>query len=138
MNDREYEETKARIVALVERWVRATGLGWWKITSAYDRTGGDFAEAIERTGNFQRGSAARCFAEWRYGIATILWNMPLIAEFDDEELEMVVVHELMHVFLNEMASPKPADLAHEERVATSLQKAFMWARDAARDEGSPS
>lgn len=49
----------------------------------------------------------------------------------DEEIEYVVVHELMHVFLNEM---REQGQQHEERVATLLAKAFLWVRDQTREE----
>jgi len=47
----------------------------------------------------------------------------------EDEIEATVVHELMHIFLNEMQSDS-VDVNHEERVASTLQKAFMLVRGA--------
>ena len=49
-----------------------------------------------------------------------------------KEIEKVVVHELMHVFLNET---REEGIDHEERVATQLQKAFFWIRNGIMEDG---
>lgn len=135
MNDAEYEAQRERLHVLSERWVRAIGLGWWKVTLSYDRTGEDFADSTKSSGGWRSTAAARCFADWRYAEATIIWNMPELEHVDDEALEGVFVHELMHVFLNELRPVSEVDdeqhVPHEERVCTTLTKAFMWIRDAA-------
>ena len=135
MNDAEYEQQQARLLALSDAWVRAIGLGWWKIVISYDRTGEDFAESVKKEGGLRSQIAARCFPDWKYGMATILWNMPALPDLDDDDLEQMFVHELMHIFLNETRSGNNSDdwLDHEERVATTLAKGFLWIRDRARD-----
>ena len=135
MNDAEYEQQVARLLALADQWVRPIGLGWWRINLAYDREGADFADSAVKVGGFQSGTLARCFADWRYGTATIVWNMPDVARTSDDELESAFVHELVHVFLHEMqeGARQSVQRPHEERVATTLAKAFLWIRDHARD-----
>lgn len=134
MDDAKYEAQRERIVMLAKRWISAIGLGWWRITNSYDRTGEDFADSTTRAGGFRTGTAARCFPEWRYGFATIVWNMPEVAEMDDEVLENTFVHELMHIYLHELRGDEESDhLDHEEHAATSLAKAFIWIRDAAAE-----
>lgn len=132
MNDAEYAAQVDRLKALAERWIHAIGLGWWRITNSYDRTGEDFHDSVSRVGGFRTGTVARCFPEWRYGIATIVWNMPEVETQDDEQLELVFVHELMHIFLHELRGNEDGDhLDHEDHVATTLSKGFIWARNAA-------
>jgi hypothetical protein len=133
MDDAEYEKQKARLIALSEAWIHPIGLGWWRVNLSYDRTGEDFFASVEKAGNFRSQSVARCFADWKYGIATILWNMPELPDLDDDELEHTFVHELMHIFLNEVRGEGADWMDHEERVATTLEKAFIWVRDRARD-----
>ena len=135
MNDAEYEQQVARLLALADQWVRPIGLGWWRVDLAYDRDGADFADSEVKVGGFTKGTTARCFADWRYGTATIVWNMPAVAHLSDDDLEAVFVHELMHVFLSEMqeGARQSVQRPHEERVASTLQKAFLWIRDRARD-----
>lgn len=52
--------------------------------------------------------------------------MPRVREIGDKELERCFVHELMHIFLSETGDDW---LDHEERVASTLTKAFLWQRD---------
>ena len=135
MNDAEFFAQVARLLALAEQWVRPIGLGWWRIDLTYDRTGEDFADAKQQSGNFYSTSLARCYADWRYGLATIVWNMPEVARKTNDELEHAFVHELMHCYLHELRGDDDSDdhPDHEEHAATSLEKAFIWIRDRARD-----
>lgn len=151
MNDVEYEAQKARLTVVRDRWLRTVGLGQWRFTMSYDRTGADFADSVVRSGGFVSGSVARCYPDWRYLIATIIWNMPELLHVDDEDLERVFVHELMHVFLHEIRDVANGEdgsadahlLEHEERVCSVLAAAFLWVRDSAQDgdmrapEGEP-
>lgn len=127
MNDAEYEAQKQRLRDLSHKWVEALGLGWWNIQLEYARDNYEPAE-----GNTRNGELARCKTDWRYGHACITWNMLVLPGIDDEELELAFLHELMHIFLNEMRWARTNDsdsLDHEERVASTLTKAFLWFRD---------
>jgi hypothetical protein len=62
--------------------------------------------------------------------------MPRVLELSDEDLERCVVHELVHVFLNEARENGEDWLDHEERVASTLAQAFIWLRDHARESVS--
>lgn len=101
-------------------WTHNTGLGWWKVDILYD----DDRQAYEGENGYE--TVMRCFADWRYGTAQVYVNVLKAKTLDKQELEMCVVHELMHVFLNEM---REGEIKHEERVATTLAKAFLWCRD---------
>lgn len=125
MNDAEFEAQKARIQALAEQWLPPLGLTWWNIALEYARDNYDGRDGAQPT-------VAYCKADWRYVHARIVWNMPLVAEQDDAELERIFVHECMHIFLHEMRWAETRDtdsLDHEERVATMLTKAFLWLRE---------
>lgn len=125
MTDAEYDATRQRIVALAEKWLGMLGLKWWTIDTVYDREGTDF----------QEGCVARVSCRWEYAQASILWNMPSAFTHDDVSLERVFVHECMHIFLHETRAGTHCecawDIRHEERVATMLQKAFLWVYAAA-------
>lgn len=124
MNDEEYERQKQRLLTLIDRWVSALGLGWWDIEFAYER--GSF----EVDGEPAPNAVASCAANWRYGHAYIQFNMQQVAaQSDPQHLERAFVHELMHIFLNETRENDDDWLDHEERVASTLTKAFLWLRD---------
>lgn len=134
MNDGEYEQQKERLRALAERWIKPLGLGWWQIDLIYAR---DDYELPAGSSSDRAHSLAHCSCDWRYADASITWNMPLVKEQSDEELQRYFVHELGHIFVSEMRWARDNDhdgLDHEERVVTTLAKAFLWLREIAADE----
>jgi hypothetical protein len=142
MNDKDYAAQKARLKKLIDKWVKPIGLGWWNVQFAYSREPLDLGPHIANTGTEQ--CVAKTHAHWQYLDALIEWNMQRIEEMDDEDLERAFVHELCHVFVNEMRmwgnaemETEKADEAirHEERVVTQLTNAFLWTRRAGTGEG---
>ena len=112
------EQTKKLINKYLKWWVKWTGLGYHRIVPKFVEhwEGGLTCDAM-------------CDAKWQYLDHEITFNLTNMAKMTDEEIEITVVHELMHIFLNEMQSDS-VDIDHEERVASSLQKAFMWVKGA--------
>jgi hypothetical protein len=70
-------------------------------------------------------------ADWRYLRCTINFYPNVMTELTERELEDIVVHEIQHVFLNEM---RDSGIEHEERTASSLQRAFANLELAVRRE----
>lgn len=60
----------------------------------------------------------------RYG------TLPVMEELTDDELEEIFVHECGHILVNEMRGDPDDWLDHEERVVSTLTKAFLWVRSA--------
>lgn len=100
-------------------WVKSTGLGYWDIKIQFGKDNPD-----SRTGDILVGEAD---VTWQYQMATITFYPKSMKNMSEDEIEKVVVHELMHVFLHEMHEE---GIDHEERVATMLQKAFQWVKEA--------
>jgi hypothetical protein len=129
MTDADYEATRQRILGLAEKWLGPLGLKWWSIDTVYDREGTECGPEC----------AARVSCRWEYAHGSILWNMPLVVQHSDEDLERIFVHECMHFFLHETRAGTRCecewDIRHEERVATMLQKAFLWVYAAAFEAG---
>lgn len=133
MTDAEYEAQKARVDAVLAKWVNSIGLGWWRLSYVWSRD-----PAVEGEGGASSDkTAAVCTVLWQYLCATITFYLPTLADEDDSHLEWIIVHELMHVFLREMrwTNDDGDNIDHEERVATMLAHGFMWAREAGFDEG---
>lgn len=141
MNDAEYETQLARLRALAGVWMKPLGLLWWrKIDMAYVRDSGDYSVDGEPSPN----GCANTKADWRYLHATITWNIPVVAEQSDDELEYIFVHECCHILLNETRDLINKDQlrndrddwhAHEERVVSTVAQAFIWTRDMAKEPG---
>lgn len=133
MTDAEYEAQCQRLRDLADRWVKPLGLGWYHIDFCYAR---DNYKPPEREGTARDDSVAYCHTDWRYGDAAITWNMLKLPELNDDDLERAFIHELMHIFLNEMrwtADNSADSLDHEERVASTLTKAFLWFRESLQE-----
>ena len=97
-------------------WRDTLGLGYWKIDIK-------FVSYFINSGR----CVATTLCNWKYQEAEITFSLSEIEIMDKEEIEKAVVHELMHVFLSETACTSPD---HEDRVASQLQKAFMWVKGA--------
>lgn len=145
MTDAEYEQTKARLQAIADEWAECLGLAsCWHITWHYHRDSGEYA-AVEsgRENNRPQGvpSVAYTAASWHYLLAAIHFNVSELVEYDNKHLEMVVLHELAHVFVHEMRYVTDCDcekfnIRHEERVCTTLQWAFVWTKEHFRTAAS--
>ena len=114
------EQTKKLINKYLKWWVKWTGLGFQRVNAKFVDywEGGMSADAI-------------CDSRWQYLESTLTFNLTNMQSQSDEQIEATVVHELMHIFLNEMrADEETGRIEHEERVASMLQRAFMWVRGA--------
>jgi hypothetical protein len=122
MTDAEFEAQKARIERLFDRWIPLLGLSDWHIDRDYRRQDADDL--------FDRASGeiedARCAVAWQYMGAVITIWLQHWTEYDDGPAEVRIVHELMHIMVNEMRPPKGKGCtAQEEHVCTTLAKAFI-------------
>lgn len=122
MTDAAYERLKERIQHYSEKWAHTIGLGWWRITREFVRSADMLADSSDAE------ALAVCRADWRYLHATIGFNMWAMHDLPEERIEHVVVHELMHVFLDEAARGKGSH-DHMERVAETLALGFLYLRD---------
>ena len=112
-------KSKKRVTKYLKKWTYLLGLRWWQIYVCWS----DDHDSFNRDGSTV---VARTFSDWRYMTATVTFYLPAIKDKTDEELEMYVIHELCHVLVNEM---REQGIDHEERVVTTLQKAFFWTRN---------
>jgi len=134
MDDAEAERQQARIDAFAEHWVHVLGLAHWRIRFIYERE-----YILDDDKNPDDKALARCTAAWEYMDALIVWNLTLVKTTPDDQLEMIVCHEFMHIMLSEMSRRRKrteAERLHEEHTATLLAKAFIWVRNATRDADS--
>jgi hypothetical protein len=105
------------VMQIASYWRKILGVEAWDI---------DFRLRDEDT---DKTIAGETTADWRYLTATIALTPDKLNEMSDKEAEGLIVHEYMHVILDEM---KAGGVDHEERVATMLERAFMRLREAVR------
>lgn len=137
MRDTEYNAVRDYCKDLAIRWITLTGCGWDHVELLWS----DQYFSVEKDGH-PPDCLAYCDADWRYLHASIVFSVPKLAEKFDQgqpknpsEIRELVVHELMHVLLNEMREYDKSDhtgtVGHEERVATRLARAFTYTWDEA-------
>mgnify|MGYP007083430561 CR=1 FL=1 len=122
MNDKEFAEVKAKIKALVDKWVFVMGLKWYEIDIAYK-----MGDAESRGDGFI--CTAMCHSRWMYRSATLTIWVEELPE-DPYKLEKLIVHELCHILVEPMRGRVVTD--KEEYVVESLARAFMWTDEFAR------
>lgn len=113
------ESKKDLIKKYLDIWTYRLGLRWWHIEARFI----DDPTTIIRTFTDPEDVLARTTVRWEYAQAVISFNIPAWDDVDDDEIEEYVIHELCHVLVNEM---QEGETHHEERVVTSLAKAFLW------------
>lgn len=134
MTDAEYEATRARVLAVIDRWSGPMGVRWWQVTHEWERLH-DSVEHAPASSSTAVRTAARTRVQWPYLRATIEWFLPALRDLSEDELEEVVVHEFGHILVNEMRWVEAEggdNILHEERVVSTLERAFRAVRDAAR------
>ena len=143
LTDKEFNKADRRIKALVRKWVRPIGLGWWKVSVSVYRS----ETEMPVTGNAQQADpqwtrAMSTHVSWAYRDAKINVNGEYALNAKDSDLENSFLHELGHIFVNEMRSlPRNADsfsnnwIEHEEHVCSALASAFEWIYRAGVDAG---
>jgi len=120
----DYETEKERVESVYQKWRPILGLDSWDIARNFHD-----GEFVEDDGSPSQGAVASTAARWQYQHGSIDFNLRRTADLPENRLEGVVIHECMHILLNEMRSlcTKGHKIAikHEERVCTMLAWAFM-------------
>lgn len=122
MTRKDFKQQRKRIRKLFKTWIYPLGLSWWRIDIIYHRRRKGFLH------DSNRQTFARVFADWRYMRAQIDVCVPAAQVLENDELENAVVHELAHILVREAGDPDGVT-HHEERVCTTLARAFIWTRD---------
>lgn len=111
---------KEVIESFVSLWIGRLGLEHWALKQQFHT--GLRPDSPD--------TAACTYSDWKYKHATVEFYLGVMASMGAEEQELVVVHELLHVILNEIhgatdENRSEDDRAHEERVVTELTQAFL-------------
>jgi predicted SprT family Zn-dependent metalloprotease len=120
-------KSKKQLKKAIKRWTYRLGLRWWHVTFVLT-TNKKLIKDVFRDKDTKKGETiiGRTYADWKYRTATIYINVPALKGWTERKTESMIVHELMHVLVNEM---RETGIHHEERVATSLTEAIFWTVD---------
>lgn len=128
--DAHYRRDRDRLRKLFREWTLHLGLRYWKCDVVYRRV------PFPRDKRLPEGQNvfAQCSCSWFYQTLTVEVCTLDVSDMDDDELEYAMVHELCHALVNEMRE-QDDDGLHEERVVTSLARAFCWTHTAGWEAG---
>jgi len=116
MEDRELtvKQLTRMLKKYILKWKQKLFLGMWNI---------DFNVRSYLTGdiNSEFHEVARCSTKWNYYTAALDFSHVMLASMKDAEIERVVLHELLHIVVNEM---RENGIDHEERVVSHLTMIF--------------
>lgn len=124
------KRTRKRVLKAFYKWLYPLGLGWWEVNVHWISKPKEVLEEFktQRSGDIM---PARVYVRWEYGVADLYINLPAFKGMKRWRIEKIIIHELLHVLVNEM---REDDISHEERVVTTLTKAVLWVRNAAHKE----
>lgn len=131
MNDKESAKQKARIKKYMDKWHETLGLKWFEVNITY-----------ERSYSTDESAAITIMDRWQYRSFDITYYLPNLADLDDEHLEGVIVHELVHCltapFAMNMKGTEDNDGYRRdliEQTTTIVANAIEWAYQAGVDSG---
>jgi len=110
-----------KIKKICDKWIYRLGLKWWEVQVNYVSDPQTVIEIFRITD--EEIVIAKTFADWKYMTANIYLNIPPMLSMSSDQVQRIIVHELLHVLVNEM---REDGIDHEERVVTSLTKAVFW------------
>lgn len=121
MTDKQFEKERRRVRKLWDKWFRPIGMGWWQV---------DLSWARERDED-EPATAGLTTTNWQYRTAHVTFFLPSTAELNDEKLEEVVVHELVHILcgpIQDMSTDERREIT--EHTVTTIARSLIWSREA--------
>ena len=119
------ERARALVESSLKKWLKPLGLLWWDLTVCFYDDHNDIAQVF-KTDADSTTVVAKTYVSWQYGTANVHFNLIALVGMTADKVERIVVHELVHILINEM---NEQEQHHEERVVTGLTKAFLWVED---------
>jgi len=120
LTEKNLEFYKKTSLKLLSKWTKILGLDRCNLTLEFS----DEAKVSEDGMHI----VAETSASWQYNCALIVFYLANFDKVKPDRLEMVVLHELVHVLVSEMRACTASDGdAHEERSVCGITDAIMRA-----------
>ncbi len=119
--NRSPKQLHALIRKYVKKWSEKLFLGLWRKEM---RVVSHIPPDEGQDPRWEIGATTR--SNWHHLQADLEFSHYLLCDKDDKTVERMVIHELLHVLLNEM---RESGLEHEERVVSHLEIAFEEIED---------
>lgn len=126
MTEAEYRRQVKRLTGRLAYWTRAFNIfNGWTIEHQMERDGLPAPKG--------EGEVVACTqVQWEYLHASMLWNIPAVADRSDERLDWDICHEFCHVFVAELVNDEQYMKDHhpEERVCSTLASVLLSVHNA--------
>ena len=110
MTDKQFEQQKKRIEKYINKWLHLFNLWGWKGKCVWERDS-------KKNQDGETEVLAHCFSDWKYLIYELTFFLSSFVHKSNRDVERVVVHEMLHIVLNEMRENRHEN---EERVVSTL------------------
>ena len=118
MTEKTLEKYKRQAIKFLEKWVNLLGLDRCQLTIDFSDEAKMYEDGLH--------VVAETSASWQYNSALVIFYLANFDKLKPDRLEMAILHELVHVLVNEMRSYTASDgSAHEERVVCGLTDVLM-------------
>lgn len=126
MTDKEYRQEVLRVQKLFNKWYKVLGLNTWDVDQYYNRTENLDHPTFLATTN----------SRWEYKRVAFNWYLPVTMDVNDWQLELHIVHEMVHPLLNSLDDRDNEDFDHQKlEFATQLiAQSMIWAREAGQKD----
>lgn len=121
------EGLKKKLNDIYLEYYKLLGLGWWSVDLVWMDGGVSREDGT---------TAADCWVAWPYRKAEIRFFLEEIQGYSDEKMRQLVLHEILHIFVNPMREGWPEQgskgfehcMKMEEMVVSSLERALWFSR----------
>jgi len=113
-----YEGMKKTMRGYLKKWTPRLGLDRWNLLANWHWANRKAIASHQLIG-------AEASPSWPYMTGVIDFYLPDLAQYDPDDLEEVVVHELVHFVTAEGWTNDDACNQNQERVVTELARAFI-------------
>lgn len=123
MTDKELTKHKRTVERLLAKWLPLLGLDRCTLTIEFSDVPKESDDGL--------AIIAETSASWQYNAGYVVFYLANFNQVKPGRIEMAVIHELIHIMVNEMRNFNASDgVEHEERVVCGLTDAIMRVADA--------
>jgi predicted metallopeptidase len=118
LTEKDLTKYKRTVERVLNKWVKLLGLDRCTLTI-------EFSDE-SKTSEEGMSVIAETSASWQYNAAYIIFYLANFNKVKPDRIEMAIIHELIHILVNEMRNYSASDgTEHEERVVCSLTDAVL-------------
>lgn len=133
MNDDDFEKQKARVSAILTKWLDRLS-GGWTINVHYYR---GILPDTDGSNEANDDTLMKVKVRWEYCQASIYTNLERAIDHDDNYLNRICAHEAAHIAVHELRHTTDDWLKHEEHACTVIANMLIGTEKATKEATCP-